>query len=57
MLLTNLINEMHKNGIYLDDEDEDDQAESSIDEGIDEHSISKLSSLDNSETNHEDLFP
>jgi len=48
---------MHKNGIYLDDEDEDDQAESSIDEGIDEHSISKLSSLDNSETNHEDLLP
>jgi hypothetical protein len=61
--LTNLIIELHRNGIYLDDEDEDDNnTNSSLDEGIDEHSLSgldlssKLSSLNNSDNNTEELF-
>jgi hypothetical protein len=56
--LTNLISELHRHGIYLDDEDEnDDNTNSSLDEGIDEHSLSaldlssKLSSLNNSDNN------
>ena len=62
MDLTNLVSELHRNGIYLDDEDEDDNTNSSLDEGIDEHSLSgldlssKLSSLNNSENNTEELF-
>jgi hypothetical protein len=61
--LTNLINELHRYGIYLDDDDEDDDDnDSSIDEGIDEHSLSaldlssKLSSFNNSDNNTEELF-
>lgn len=61
--LTNLICELHKNGIYLDDEDEDDNdVDTSLDEGIDENSLStldvssKLSSLNSSENNNEDIF-
>jgi hypothetical protein len=55
--------ELHKKGIYLDNEDENDEENnSSLDEGIDEHSLSildistKLSSLENSENNNEEIF-
>jgi hypothetical protein len=62
--LTNLISDLHKHGVYLDDEDEN-ETNSSLDEGIDEHSLSlldlssKLSSLNNSDNNNnneEELF-
>ncbi|CAF1234881.1 unnamed protein product [Adineta steineri] len=68
LLLTNLMCELHKHGIFLNDEDEDEHeiSNSSIDEGIDEQSLSlldlssKLSSLNNSENNNnnqnEDIF-
>ncbi|CAF3440336.1 unnamed protein product [Rotaria socialis] len=56
--LTSLICNLHEHGIYLDDESEsDNDINSSVDEGIDENSLSfidhssKLSSLDNSENN------
>ncbi len=63
LVLTNLISELHKHGIYLDHEDEsDNETTSSLDEGIDEHSLSaldlssKLSSHNNSENNEEEEF-
>ncbi|UJR09149.1 hypothetical protein I4U23_013397 [Adineta vaga] len=68
LVLTNLMCDLHKHGIYLNDEDEDDHQEtnSSLDEGIDDESLSildvssKLASLNNSEDNnndnHEDIF-
>ncbi|CAF1100102.1 unnamed protein product [Adineta ricciae] len=57
LLLTNLICDLHKHGVYLNDEDEDDYDEthSSLDEGIDDESLSvldvssKLASLNNSD--------
>lgn len=56
--------ELHKHGIFLDDEDEsDNDINSSLDEGIEENSLSlldissKLSSLNNSDNNNnEDIF-
>jgi hypothetical protein len=62
--LTNFICDLHKHGIHLDDEDESEhETSSSLDEGIDEHSLSlidlssKLSSLNNSENdNNEEIF-
>ena len=61
--LTNLICELHKHGVFLDneDDDDDDDVESSLDEGIAEHSSSvldlssKLSSLNNSEQQLDEL--
>lgn len=60
--LTNLICELHKHGVFLDNEDDDDNdVESSLDEGIAEHSSStldlssKLSSLNNSENQLDEL--
>ena len=60
-----MICELHRHGVFLDeendDDDDDDDVESSLDEGIDEHSLSaldlssKLSSLNNSE-NQSDEF-
>ena len=59
LALTNLMCELHKHGIYLDDEDEsENETNSSLDEGIDEHSLSlidyssKLSSFNNSDDNN-----
>ena len=55
--------DLHKHGIFLDSENEsDNENNSSLDEGIDEHSLSildlstKLSSLENSENNNEEIF-
>ena len=52
-----MICDLHKHGVYLNDEDEDDYDEthSSLDEGIDDESLSvldvssKLASLNNSD--------
>ncbi|CAF1365264.1 unnamed protein product [Adineta ricciae] len=59
LLLTNLICDLHKHGVYLNDEDEDeddyDETHSSLDEGIEDESLgvldvsSKLASLNNSD--------
>lgn len=61
--LTNLICHLHERGIYLDDEsDNDNDINSSTDEGIDENSLSfidhssKLSSLDNSDNNNNEAM-
>lgn len=62
LALTKLICELHKRGVYLDDEDEDEhETSSSLDEGIDEQSFavldvsSRLASLNNSD-NNDDAF-